>query len=179
MYSQTCIQAHTHLLQFPNTQKLTAITSITAGPMNTNQVNPTQEWQRVTLGAQEYLYQYHNLIENLQVSCSNFGMLTAILVTHQMPRWQSTLQNRFIVKTSLKWEVSNWHTQRYNYLQFLQISWNSITNIKCQGVPICTIFVVIVSTKVCYGLQDAIFVTVVKLDILLIPFSKVIFWDTG
>ena len=147
----------------------------------------TQEWQRVTLGTQEHLCQY-NSIETLQVSCSNFGMLTAILVTHQMPRWQSTLQNRFIVKTSfLECKVSNWHTQRYNYLQFLQIvvqtsSANFMKQHNKHKMPGCPYLYSIhsykVSTKVCYGLQDAIFVPVMKLDILLTPFSKVIFWDT-
>lgn len=73
-----------------------------------------QEWQHTTLGGTRinvslgihiYILSIPQFCWNSPVSCSNFGMLTAItattLIIHQMPRRQPILQNRVIVKRLL------------------------------------------------------------------------------
>jgi hypothetical protein len=59
--------------------------------------NPGGTRTNVSLGIHIYILSIPQFCWNSQVSCSNFGMLTAItvttLMTHQMPRWQPTLHN--------------------------------------------------------------------------------------
>jgi hypothetical protein len=145
MDSQTCIQIHIYL--FIAISKYIEVKSNSFNHCRPNEHEPeesaAQELQHnpggtrinVSLGTHVY-------IQSIPQYCCH-------LVTHHMPRWQTTLQNIFILKILCYRERFQTDTHMgINYLQFLQInvqtsSDNFFKQHHKQNVRVCTVLIVI------------------------------------